>query len=174
MRAHTGGRERGFSLLEMGAALALVLSVAGALLWRLSYYQEAAEQACVEYTANTLKLALQLHIGDQLARQRVVDYAALARENPVSWLETPMPGYRGEPGPVEAKRLPRGSWYFDRDRRELVYLPLRDAYLTADGSGEKRVRFQARPVLGEGGTGPVVAVQFGPLQPYRWMTGNSR
>jgi prepilin-type N-terminal cleavage/methylation domain-containing protein len=170
MRARDRGPQRGFSLLELAAALAILLAAAGVLLWRLGYYQEAAEQARVEYTANTLKLALQLHVADLLAQQTAVDYAALARENPVNWLETPMPGYRGEVGPDEATRMPRGSWYFDRERREVVYLPLRDAYLAAGESGEKRLRFQVQALPAEGGRASV-AVRFGPVQPYRWLVG---
>jgi prepilin-type N-terminal cleavage/methylation domain-containing protein len=168
-----GGAQRGFSLLELVTALTIVLVAAGALLGRLRLYQEAAEKADMEYTVNTLRLALQLRIAHDLGRQRPVDYAAVARENPVSWLEAPMKGYRGEPGPAEAALLPRGSWYFDRARGELAYVPLRDSHLAADGPGSKRVRFKARLVRAVSGTGvfdaAAVGVTLGPMQPYRWL-----
>lgn len=170
-RARGRGATRGFSLLELTAVVAILVSVAGMLLWRLRYYQEAAERARVEYTANTLGLALQLHIASQLARQRAVDYVALALDNPVNWLDKPMLGYRGELTRGDAKRLPRGSWYFDRARGELVYLPLRDAYLAGDDAGEKRVRFRVRLLRVQSGTGASVAVRFEPVQPNRWLIG---
>lgn len=163
------GSQRGFSILELAVAIVIVLVFAGVLLSRLRLYQEAAEQARMEYQVNTLKLALQLRIGDELARQRAVDYATVAGENPVSWLEAPMPGYRGEAGPDEARLLSRGSWYFDRELRELVYLPLRDEHLAADSTGRKRIRLQARPLRAEAGAAAVVGVRFGPVESYRWM-----
>jgi prepilin-type N-terminal cleavage/methylation domain-containing protein len=173
MGTRAGGAQRGFSLLELAIALAIVLVVAGVLLNRLRLYQEAAERADMEYTVNTLRLALQLRIGHELGRHLPIDYAAVARENPVSWLEAPMKGYRGEPGPAEAALLPRGSWYFDGERRELVYLPLRDSHLAADDEGPKRVRFKARLVRAESAArkddAATVGVTFGPAQPYRWM-----
>jgi prepilin-type N-terminal cleavage/methylation domain-containing protein len=165
-------RACGFSLLELVVCLAVILLVAGMLLSRLHYYQEAAERADMEYTANTLKLALQLRIGRDLGQQRPVDYAAVMSENPVSWLERPMKGYRGEVGQAEARLLPRGSWYFDHPRRELVYLPLRDSQLAPDSDGFKRIRYRLRLVRAQAGARKddtaVLGVQLAPAEPYRW------
>lgn len=167
----------GFTLLETLVSLAIVMLFAGVLLDRLRYYQEAAEKADMEYVVNTLRLALQVRIGHDLGRHMPVDYAAVARENPVSWLEAPMKGYRGEPGPAEAKLLSGGSWYFDRDARELTYLPLRPSHLEPDHTGLRRVRFQARLVRAENGArkddAAVIGLQFGPAEPYRWVVGDS-
>jgi prepilin-type N-terminal cleavage/methylation domain-containing protein len=172
-RGGRGSAQHGFSLLELAIALAVVLAVAGVLLGRLRLYQEAAEKAAVEYTVNTLRLALQLRIARQLGRHMPLDYAAVARENPVSWLETPMTGYRGAPTPEQVALLPRGSWYFDRQRAELAYLPLRDRHLAMDGPGAKRVRFKARLIRAVSATArddaAPVGITFGPAQPYRWM-----
>ena len=60
----------------------------------------------MELEVTTLKLALQARIGTQIAEHQPVDYPAMARGNPVRWLDAPMAGYRGEPGPEEAKLLP--------------------------------------------------------------------
>jgi hypothetical protein len=162
----------GFSLLELTVCLALILLSAGALLSRLHYYQEAAERADMEYTANTLKLALQLRIGHDLGQQRPVDYVAVMHENPVSWLEQPMKGYRGEVGQAEARLLPAGSWYFDRERREVVYLPLRVSQLAPDSEGRKRIRYQVRMLRAQTGArkddAAVVGLQLEPVEAYRW------
>jgi hypothetical protein len=126
----------------------------------------------MEYTANTLKLALQLRIAHDLGQQRPVDYAAVMRENPVSWLEQPMKGYRGELGRQEARLVPAGSWYFDRERGELVYLPVRTSELAPDSEGGKRIRFRMRMVRAEAGVrkddAAVLGVQLVPVEPYRW------
>jgi general secretion pathway protein G len=165
-------RPRGFTLLELTVSLAVILAVAGILLHRVQYYQEAAERAQMEYIANTLKLALQLRIARDLGQQRPVDYAGIQRENPVSWLEQPMPGYRGEVGPAEAQLLPRGSWYFDRAQAEVVYLPLRDSQLSPDGAGRKRVRWHLRIVKADAGARKddpaVLGLRLEPVVPYKW------
>src|ERR1700694_5982383 len=112
----------GFSLLELVVSIALIAVFAGVLLTRLLFYQEWAEKAVMELEATTLKLALQVHIGDLIARNQPLDYAAIARENPMQWLEQPVVGYVGEFGGDVSAELPRGSWYFDRSRAELVYV----------------------------------------------------
>jgi hypothetical protein len=93
-------------------------------------------------------------------------------ENPVSWLEHPMKGYRGEVGQSEARLLARGSWYFDRQRRELVYLPLRDSQFAADREGVKRVRWQLRLVQAQAGArkddAAALGIQLALMEPYQW------
>ena len=171
--ARGGGTARGFTLLELAVCLVVIAVLTGTLLVRLRYYQEAAERAEMEYTANTLKLALQLRIGHDLGQQRQVDFGAVLRENPVSWLEKPMQGYRGEVGRTEAHLMPPGSWYFDRTRGELVYLPLRDSGLAPDSEGRKRIRFHTRLVGAQAGArrddDAVLGVQLVPVEPYRWQ-----
>ncbi len=165
-------RGEGFTLLELAVCLAVLMTLSGVLLSRLHYYQEAAERADMEYMANTLKLALQLRVGRDHGQQRPVDHLAVMGENPVDWLEQPMKGYRGEVGQAEAALLPRGSWYFDRERRELVYLPLRDGHLLPDSEGRKAIRFRVRAVRAQAGErkddAAVVGLQFSPVEAYRW------
>ncbi len=164
---------RGISLVELALSLGVILALAGVLLNRLAYYQEAAEKAQMEYTVNTLKLAPQLRIGHDLGRQRPVDFAAIAGENPVTWLDRPMPGYRGEVGAAEAQALEPGSWCFARAERELVYRPLRSDHLADDSTGQKRVRFKValvRAVNGAGtNDGSVIGLQLRPVERYRWL-----
>jgi hypothetical protein len=105
----------------------------------------------MELEVTKLKVALQARIGTQITEHRPVDYPAMARENPVTWLDVPMLGYLGEPGPAEAQLLPGGSWYFDRQALELVYIPRRDAYLEPDSSGRKRVRFRLQVLRAQEG-----------------------
>ena len=165
--------QRGFSLIELVVSLALIAVLAGVLLQRLQFYQEAAEKARMELEVTKLKVALQVRVGTQVAEQRVVDFAAVARENPMSWLDQPMTGYRGEPGPSEARLVPPGSWYFDRDQLELVYLPVRNRYLAPDSTGRKRVRFKVGVLRAREGARKddhaMVGLQLGLVEPYQWF-----
>jgi hypothetical protein len=173
MRLARARYQHGSSALELAVSVAVVLMFAGALLERMLFYQEAAEKARMELEMTTLKLALQARIGTQIAEHQPVDYPAIARDNPVRWLDAPMPGYRGEPGPEEAKLLPGGSWYFDRQALELVYLPRLDLHLKADGSGRKRVRFRVQVLRAQAGArkddAAMIGLRLVPVEGYRWF-----
>lgn len=165
--------QRGFSLLELAVCVAIVLAFAAVLLERMRFYQEAAEKARMELEVTTLKLAVQARIGARIAEHQPVDYPAMARENPVRWLDAPPMGYRGEPGPQEAKLLPRGSWYFDRQALELVYLPRLDRHLAPDSSGSKRVRFRLQTLRAQAGArkddAAMIGLKLVPVEAYRWF-----
>jgi general secretion pathway protein G len=163
----------GFTLIELVISILVVLGLIAVLLDRLLYYQEAAEKARVELEIVTLKLALQARIGALIAEHKVVNYAALARENPVKWLDGPMPGYRGEVGPAQAQLMEGGAWYFERDSAELVYVVSSGRHFSPDGSGRRRIRLHVKLVRAQsGGAGEdtaVLGLQVVPVERYRWF-----
>jgi len=163
-------RATGFSLLESVVTVALMGVCAGLLLERLAYYQEAAEKTVMELEVNKLKLALQVHIGDLIARNQALDYGQIARENPVLWLDQPPVGYRGEfPGDASAD-LPKGSWYFDRSRTELVYLLDQDRNFRSKSEGRARVRWHVKTVRAlPAGDGTAIGLRLVPAEPYSWF-----
>jgi general secretion pathway protein G len=173
MRLHSAHSQHGFNTIEMIVAVAIVLVFAGVLLERLLFYQEAAEKARMELEVTALKLALQAQIGSRIAEHERVDYPALARENPVRWLDAPMAGYRGEPGPQEAKLLPGGSWYFDRSTLELVYVPRLRRHLHADGGDRNGLRFRVQMLRAQAGARKddlaTVGLRLVPASAYRWF-----
>jgi general secretion pathway protein G len=165
--------QAGLTLIELLVSITVILLVSGVLLNRFLYYQEAAEKACIELEIAKLKLALQARIGALIAEHKEVNYFALARENLVKWLDEPMVGYRGEPGPAEAQLLPPGSWYYDRSDAQLVYLVNSGRYFAPDSEGRKRVRLQVKMVRAQAGArsvdDAVIGLQVAPVEPYRWF-----
>ncbi len=136
----------GLTLIELVVVVCIIALCAVLLLDRLRFYQEAAEKAAMEYTVAAVKSALQLRVAVMLVRGEEKNIASLALANPVEWLMEPPPGYRGEfraPQPD----VPRGSWYFDATRNELVYVPSLDAHLERLADGSKRLRFRARVIF---------------------------
>jgi general secretion pathway protein G len=147
---------------------------AAVLLDRLRFYQEAAEKAAMEGTVGALKSALQLRVAAMLVNGEERNIASLARANPVGWLMDPPRGYRGEfraPQPA----VPRGSWYFDATRSELVYVPDLDAHLKTGSTGDKALRFRIElefeiaPANSAGGRRVFAGMRVAPVTEYTWF-----
>ena len=113
-------RQRGFSLFEFVAAIAIVGVLGGVLLQRMLYLQEYAEMTAVDLTVANLRTGLRYKTGDLLMRDKVSEIATLADENPVTWLQDHPENYLGEFELKPDVDL-RGKWYFDKTRHELVY-----------------------------------------------------
>lgn len=165
---------QGFTLVELIIVVCIVALSAALLVDRLRFYQEAAEKAAMEYTVGAVRSALQLRVAAMLMRGEERNIESLARANPVDWLMEPPRGYRGEfraPQPA----VPRGSWYFDVGRNELVYVPDLDSHLERLADGSKRLRFRvhfefepARPGSGRK-RGILTATRIEPVMPYTWF-----
>ena len=167
----TRPRHAGLTLIELIVVVCIVALCSTLLFERLRFYQEAAEKATMEYTVAVVKSALQLRVAAMLLRGEGKDIASLARANPVEWLMEPPPGYRGEfraPQPD----VPRGSWYFDATRKELVYVPDLDGHLERLADGSKRLRFRVRadePVESDSERKVFAGMRVEVVNPYTWF-----
>lgn len=113
-------RQRNFLQSALYVAIAGVL--AAVLLERLLTYAEAAEKAVMEATLSRLSSALYARLAFLALRGEYEAIEALAGQSPFAATHATSPAYLGEfdglPPSAEG-----GRWYFDRVRRELVYLP---------------------------------------------------
>jgi type II secretory pathway pseudopilin PulG len=113
-------RQRGISLFELVAAIAIVGVFGSVLLQRMLYLQEYAEMTAMDLTVANLRTGLRYKTGDLLMRDKVSEIATLADENPITWLQNHPENYLGEFDRKPDTDL-RGKWYFDKTRHELVY-----------------------------------------------------
>jgi len=162
----------GLTLIELIVVVCVIGVVSATLLTRLRFYQEAAEKAVMESNVGVMKSALQLRVAAMLLKGEQSGIESLARENPIEWLAEPPHGYRGEfvaPQPS----VPRGSWYFDAARREIVYVPELDAHLERLADGSKRLRFRVRVDYAPAGTDSprraTTGIGLEPVLPYAWF-----
>lgn len=173
-------RIRGSSRLELLVAATVIGVFAAVLLDRLAFYQEAAEKARVEYTISILKSALRMQMATMLAEGRAGDYALLARQNPLDWLEetaTDSKYVSVAAGSTAAKKM-AGHWQFEADSRTLTYWPVRDEHLQKDAVGYKRIRLHVKairdtPLLHsdvpvEPSKEAVISVRL-VVEPYQWF-----
>lgn len=165
-----GRASRGFTLVELAVAMAVIAVAAALLLNRLAYHQEMAEKAAMESVLRAVKTGLQVRLAELIATQRQAQAAALELEDPMRWLEARPENYGG----LYDAGIDRGQWYFDPGKRHLVYIVNTGSRLEFDmGAAPNEVRFQVRLVrdrvtFAGGAVESVTAVTLVPATPYRW------
>lgn len=115
-------QKNGHSLLEFAIVVSVFALLLAVALDKLSFYQQAGEQASVQALQINLRAALAGQVMTLQARGRESEMAALAGANPVLWLQRPPTGYAGELSATQAVGLASGSWYFDPVLHVLVYV----------------------------------------------------
>jgi general secretion pathway protein G len=167
---------RGFSLLELTVTVTVISIVALTLLNRLSYYQEMAEKADMEYTISALKSALRMRMAKLMIEGRAQEFRALAEQNPMDWLEKKPANYLTLEVPHDPRFSLEGTWYFDSTARVLTYIPKHNEYFQPDRSGQKRVRLhlvylrnEAVGSSDERITRPTDSVAVALIEPYKWF-----
>lgn len=164
-------RHRGASFYEAAVACVIVGILAGVLLERVLYIQEYAEKSALELTIANLRAGLRSRVADLLLADRVSEIETLADENPMRWLEGRQENYLGElDTPPEEE--PRGKWYFDRGRRELVYTASGRRHFSPSVYRDFTVRLRAMRVSAGGENPPAVGqvwVALVVVNDYRWF-----
>jgi prepilin-type N-terminal cleavage/methylation domain-containing protein len=165
-----GRASRGFTLIELMVAIAIIAIAVALLLNRLAYHQEMAEKAAMEAVLRAVKTGLQVRLAELIATRRQGQAAVLETEDPMRWLDARPDNYGGVYGEV----VERGKWYFDPVPRHLVYLVNAGDRLEIDGGAEAgELRFQPRLLkdrinLGGGSLETVTTVTLVPVTRYRW------
>jgi hypothetical protein len=135
---------RGITGIEFSVVLFLI-GVFVAVLLLVLQMEQAAERSVFEWTTRNLKVALRLKVTHLMTVNSSNELNVLIGENPVLLLDDQsLNGYIGETD--GAGNYPEGVWYFDRNRRELVYrFHQRTRWLFGEeGSAEGRLSIQAR------------------------------
>lgn len=157
-------RQRNY--LQSALYVAIVGVLAAVLLERLLTYAEVAEKAAMEATVSRLGNALYARLAMLALRGEHEAIEALPGQSPFAVAHATSPAYLGEfdslPPNAEG-----GRWYFDRARRELVYLPNLKRYLEgAEHMPALRFRVEVQEASKYAYTGvilrPVGAVSWDP------------
>ena len=171
----TRNPERGFTLIELVVVIIIVSILATALLNRVWFYQEQAEKTAMVEVAAALQTALTMQHGRLLTRGMESEIAALAADNPMSWLAKPPRNYSGEFYDPTPRSVAPGNWVFDLKTRELIYVLDRAEHFVPGKDGQKWIRYRVRlmydPALGAAGKNAkeLAGTLFEPTEPYRWF-----
>ena len=167
-------RQKGVSKLEVVVVVIILGLVSGWLLHTLRFYQELTEKTVVESTIVNIRSAVHMQIADLFLQGQGDRQKKLAKTNPIPLLQQPPRGYMGEVRKVT--NLSPGTWYYEQNRSELVYIPHLHGNLVVqpvagvgkDVQGEfpvLRWQLRAAPVDETG----VLALDIELLTPYEWF-----
>lgn len=183
-----GGSQRGFSLFELVVFIICVAIIYASAANRFSDFPGEAERANFLAVTAQLQAAVNLELMMGLVASggnRPMDYTDM---NPMTFLLEAPHNYLGELYAPETGDLPRRSWYFDQQTRELVYLinDSEDVFLVEDGirAPTDEIRFRVEvDYLGQDdragsesapvpGTSPgrLTGMVLRPVTPYIWGT----
>jgi len=156
--------------------ITIIAVLMGLFFDRVLYYQEQAEMTAMEQVAGTLQSALTLQYAQILTRGKSSDAAALARDNPMDWLQKKPRNYAGEfydPTPLTVES---GNWVFDLKARQLIYVVRSANHFKPGRDGRKWIRFHVAtyaapsrlPSL-RNAAPELTGLLFEPVEPYSWF-----
>ena len=123
---------RRLTRLELALYAVVVSIMLIAFFERALYYMELSERAAMETTILNLNAGLAVRSAFASLSGRPVQ----TEGNPFELAGAPSPvNFGGVVRAADPGELPRGLWFFDPDRRELVYLPRLQRGLTVDAPG---------------------------------------
>src|SRR5262249_52746526 len=141
-------RTRGFSLVELAVALALIAVLVGVLLERTLYYQEIAEKASMEQVAADLRSSVNLRAAELILENRFAELDALVLKNPFDLLVRKPQNYLGVLEGAPPEGAAPGNWYFDKRSKEVVYCVDLGRNFVPDGRGLKQAAWHVVLVRG--------------------------
>lgn len=159
-------RQRGITAVEFAVVLLLLSVLLAGLAQALGYVQEQAEKTMVRYAVVALESGLKLEAVSRMTRGRSTDVAKLAGEDPFQWVEPKPQGHRGEWREPAAGRQAESGWYWNGQRKEVIYVLARSDRFTPGPGGKAEIRYRIE--AGAGGPGDI-RTALRPVEAYQWF-----
>ncbi|WP_020675475.1 type II secretion system protein [Geopsychrobacter electrodiphilus] len=164
----------GFTLFELVVVICIISTLA---VVATGYYRKLlvqVEQTTVEYNVGTLRSALAMQFAAYYVAGRRDELPALIDSNPMEMLAQKPKNYLGSYFSGQQQNLPVGNWYFDSEKKLLVYLVKNSAYFSSPLTGKPRIRFKIQPVYADTVKGEqiknyICGLELKSLEPYRWL-----
>lgn len=173
---------RRWSTAELAIAVAIVTVLAGVLLARFDALMVDVERVDMQRTENRIRAALGLAVAERVARGQLAAAAGLAGSNPVDLLQSRPANYLGVLTHADAGNVEPGWWYFDAGSGRLVYRVEHSNVFETTLKGPARAEFAIRLRYAdnnrdgryEAAGDALYGVDFAPVAPFRWTTGEAR
>ncbi|MBI5909197.1 MAG: prepilin-type N-terminal cleavage/methylation domain-containing protein [Betaproteobacteria bacterium] len=168
---------RGFSLFELLVVIVIVSMLMVIAISRLLALQVDAERVVMESTIGALRSALGIKVAESIVKQKIAALPAYEDSNPMNLLAEVPRNYLGEIEGTDPYTLEKGSWYFDKPAKALVYIVDNEGYFSGGMDGPPRARFKVRLVYtdidGNGvfdsGVDSIEGLRLTALEPYKWV-----
>ena len=167
----------GFSLFELLVVIVIVSILMVVAISRLLALRVDAERVVMESTIGALRSALGIKVAESIVKQKVVALPTYEGSNPMNLLAEIPGNYLGEMEGTDPYILEKGSWYFDKPAKTLVYIVDNTGYFSGGMDNPPRARFKIRLVYtdadGNGvfdsGVDPIEGLQLAVLESYKWV-----
>lgn len=167
---------RGFSLFELLVVIVIVSVLTVIAISRLLALQVDAERVVMESTVGAIRSGLGIKVAESIAKHKVSTLPSYEDRNPMNLLAEVPRNYLGEMENIDPQVLEKGSWYFDRPAKTLVYIVDNAGYFSGGIDNPPRARFKTRLVYadndGDGvfnsGIDSIEGLRFVALEPYKW------
>ena len=177
-----GSRPSRLRLVELAVIAGLVFALIGVVVQKVWETRAAAERVSVMQTIAGIRAALGATVAARTAKGGIAALTGLHEANPVALLKDPPGGYLGELDDPDPAGISGYHWYFDRDRRVLVYRVGNPEHFEGGPPGPARIRLQLQVVFadrnGNGRYDPdserAEGVRLAALDPYRWRVDDDR
>lgn len=156
--------DRNLSRLELIVSVTIILLFIGAFIQHMLIVFARAERSMVTSTVTNINTALKYRAVFDLMKQDYSDLADLGNSNPMNVVEARQQPDGGVAGPEQAASgidsagqpgnytgelenpdpaaEPKGSWYYDKGRRQLVYIVRNTEFFSSSLPGVPRLRFR--------------------------------
>jgi len=165
---------RPVSRLELVLAVTIIAVLIGTALDRLGDLAVEAERLRLELSVRNMQTGLRHYVAARLIEGRLQALAGADGANPVNRILAPPPGYLGALEHPDWKKIKVGSWFYDKQSRELVYKVVNaDRFVSAlPGRAAFRLRLSYDDANGNGRRDPgerVEGLRLEAVAPYRWL-----
>lgn len=158
----------GFTYVELAVVVVLIGVLVLTLIENILPLMGEAERVGLEQNRAAFETAVQTEVARRALRGDR-DTAELDGSNPVDLMERAPGDYLGEFDQPDPEAKPGGHWYFDRSRRELVYVLRYPDFVHGAHNDPPRLRFRVAAAATE----PLAPVRFVALDDYDWETDTS-
>lgn len=167
---------RGFSLFELLVVIVIVSVLMIIAISRLLALQVDAERVVMESTVGALRSGLGIKVAESIVKHKVSALPAYEDSNPMNLLAEVPRNYLGEMEGVDPHTLEKGSWYFDKTAKTLVYIVDNAGYFSGGIDNPLRARFKIRLVYTDAdsngtfdnGVDSIEGLRLAALEPYGW------
>lgn len=129
-------------LAELAILALLIVIFIGFVIDKVWELRAAAERLAVIRTVNAIRSSLGTEAMQRAIAGETASLASLHHGNPMTLVDDKPPGYLGRLNKPDPAQIPGYQWYFDTDRKVLVYRVANSDHFASSLAGVPRIRFQ--------------------------------